>query len=78
MTGATLEPNSSSWVVTSGGITWGMTITNATEGNVSFFNCGGATLKPGGGSGGGEAAGAAFGIIGGIIGGLIVIRRKKP
>jgi PKD repeat protein len=78
ITGATLEPNSSSWTLTSGGITWGMTITNESQGNISFFNCGGATLKNGGGSGGGEAAGAAFGIIGGIIGGLIVIRRKKP
>jgi hypothetical protein len=78
ITNATLEANSTGWVVTSGSLTFGVEITNATEGNVSFYNCGGSTISSGdssGGSSGAEATGALLGLIGGMIGALIIARR---
>jgi len=73
MTGVTILPNSTNISMHSGRTSWGMTILNATEGNVSYYQCG-SVVNPGS-TGGGEAIGAIFGIIGGMLGGIIILRR---
>jgi PKD repeat protein len=51
MSGVTLDPGATGWNATSGGTTWGMLITNATAGNVSYFRCGSSYVSVAGGSG---------------------------
>lgn len=78
ITGATLEENATGWNVSSGSVIFGVEIINSTEGNISFYNCGGSTLSSGSGVGdseGGEATGALLGLIGGMIGALIIAKR---
>lgn len=73
MTGVVLLENSTNLSIVSGETSWGLTILNATEGNVSYFQCG-SIVSPGG-SGGGEAIGIVFGILGGMVGGIVIMRR---
>lgn len=79
MTGATVLPNSTNISVSSGTSSWGVNILNATEGNVSYYQCGNTAISNNGGSGsgsGGEAAGIAAGVVGGILGSIIILRRR--
>ncbi len=77
ITGSTIEGNYTNISVIAGSSSWGVTVYNQTEGNISWWQCGGSTIATGGGSNsGGEAAGSVLGIAGGIIGAIIMSRRK--